>query len=156
MNISLEVATLSTALAALITGVLGYVVGVRRIRAQIRSANRKEWMNRVVRNLTDLLVACGHSAGDAEGIARLVIELELLLNPADEVTKTPEALQARRELVSCLNEIDAKNASEDRTELPGFMRENLSRAQPTSRRDRIISHAKVILAKEWLLVMTLR
>ena len=86
----------------------------------------------------------------------MVVELELLLNPADEDLKAPEALQARRELISCLKEIDAKNTSEERAKLPGFMRENLSQTQPTNRRDRIISHAKIILAKEWTLVMELK
>lgn len=151
MDLSSELAALLGALIGALTtlaaGLLAYRVGVGRIKAETRAANRKQWMNRTFETLTDLIVTCEHVPTDRAKLTRSLVELELLLNPEEKGDKKAEVLQARQDLILHLRELGRSSRSGDPEELC---------AQIEERRPTMVALAKRILAEEWRLLRALK
>lgn len=147
-----ETATLIAAMIAAIASLAGaglvawraYRASLLEIHAQTRSANRKNWMNRIIENVRDLVVLCRHKPGESEALTRLATELDMLLNPEDVENKTPEAIEAYRTLEKTLAEMRRLRTEE---QWRGFS-EHVT--------EKLVQPVKVILAQEWKLVMEQR
>lgn len=114
---------------------LAYLAGIRRIRMESRSINRKAWMYRVIETLVEFVACVEHEPENEKVLTSLATELELLINPTEEETQVSETKSALINAIKTSRENKALNKAD---------------------RERIMEYAKKMLAHEWELVKQLK